>query len=187
MLSICCVSSEVEMGKKKNRFCLYSHFSCCSLLINPPGLYLAAAEEALSSAHQIYWCRVTHSVQNCVCFLHLQVLSLGKRKKKDLCCLCGCWSVSKCRREQGLDLLILFSHRGSEAQSAAPCKLIHSGWVCQLNASSVKYLACRQKSWWVVKFRLTLFTCINAGSLSLCCEINRSAPWKLFKALFKTF
>lgn len=128
VLSIRCVSSEAEIGKKKRRFCLYTPFSPHSFLINPPGLSLAAAEEALSSAHQICECRVTHSIQNCICFLHLQVLSLGEKRKESG--LCACWSRSKCRREQGPDLLILFSHRGSEAQSAVPSKLIHSGWAC---------------------------------------------------------
>lgn len=42
-------------------------------------------------------------------------------------CFCGSWSLSKCRREGGPDLLILFSHRGSEAQPAVPSQLIHSG------------------------------------------------------------
>lgn len=147
------------MGKKKNRFCLYAPFSC-SLLINPPGLS-AAAEEALSSAHQICKCRVTHSLQNCSCFLHLQVLSL-EEKKTDACCLCGGWSVSKCRKEQGPDLLILFSHRGSVC--------------CSIQANSLwlsvpaKCLECKIAGLQTEKLvggetcRLTLFTCINAGS-----------------------
>lgn len=86
--SIRCVSSEAEIGKKKRRFCLYTPFSSRSFLINPQGLSLAAAEEALSSAHQICKCRVTHSIQNCICFLHLQVLSLGGKKGKKVLFMC---------------------------------------------------------------------------------------------------
>lgn len=53
-----------KWGGKKNLFCLKASFSCFSLLINPPVLYLAAAQEALFLAHQICKCTVTHSIPN---------------------------------------------------------------------------------------------------------------------------
>lgn len=62
-----CVSSEAEMRrreKKKNPFCVYALFPCFSLLINPAGLCLSAAQEALFSARQICKCTVTHSIPN---------------------------------------------------------------------------------------------------------------------------
>lgn len=139
----------------------YAPFSCFGSLINPPGpcACTRAAQEG------VFRCASTESLsqaQDEFAFVFTFRFFLWKGKKRSVLFI---WiPVSKCRREKGPDPLILFSHRGSEAQSAVPSKLIHSGWGRQLNASSVKYLACRQKSWWVVMCRLTLLVGNNAGS-----------------------
>lgn len=55
VLSICCVSSEAEMGwgGGKNLFCLYAPFSSCSLLINPAGLSVSGCNRGSSFPQRI--------------------------------------------------------------------------------------------------------------------------------------